>query len=142
MAYCIATVAMSAGGTITVNFSAALGRKLASAIKVAGIASPTASAHDTTGSGADGSSATPLVATPTLAQANELLVAWTYVNSGSGDTWTEATGWTALSGAPVIDTRILRVAYKIVSSTSSINYDPTNGASRAWTVNVESFKGA
>lgn len=141
-AYCIATSSLASGSTITVNFSAALGRKLASAVKASGIASPTASAYDASGAGGTATSTTPLVATPTLAQSNELLLAWSYINAGHVDTWTEATGWTQMTGAPVIDTRILRVAAKIVSSTTSINYDPVNGASRDWTTNVVCFKGA
>lgn len=125
------------GTTITVTFAATLGRKMAQAVKCSGL-----NGHDVTGSGVDGTTTTPVVATPTLTQANDLLLASTYLNSGYLDTWTEDADWTAVPNSPVIDTRILRLAWKKSTGTASENYEPTNSASRAITSYVDSYKGA
>lgn len=137
--YKVLTTQLSAGGTITVTFGATLGRKLASAYAVTGIAA--VSPLDVIGTGATATSTTPGIATGVTSAADEMLFVCTYINPGSVDTWTEDAAWQQSSVNAVVDTRIWRCASKIVSSTASVNYLATNSASRVWSTQNWSFKG-
>ena len=131
----IPSATLPAGSTITVAFGGSLGRKMASALSVSGV-----TAGDLFGFGSTGSDVAPTFTTGTLGASNSLVLAWTYVNSGYVDTWTESAGFTVLN-SPVIDTRIMRVAYSIRSSAAPVTYSATNSVARAWTATYASFVG-
>jgi hypothetical protein len=141
--WAIVTSAISPGATVVVPFNQEQGRKACSAIKVAGIQGPTASALDHAGPGASGSSTTPSITTSTFAQADTIVFTMTWLGSfgSAGDTWTEGANFTSL---PIVapDNRGFRTAYRIVSSSAAINYAPTNSVSRSWTTNYVAFKEA
>lgn len=136
-AYLIAPALIPAGTTITVPLMGTLGRRLAQAIYCEGLA-----AHDTTGTGVQASTTAPVVPTPTLAQADALLLAMSYINAGHLDAWTEDPDWTTVPGAPIVATRILRLAWKKATSTVSENYEPMNSVARTIASYVDSYQGA
>lgn len=77
----------------------------------------------------------------TLVQASEIAIGYAVIFGGSADSFTEDATYTTL-GSVVFGTTIIRVAYKIVSSTTAVSYAPTNGTSRNWGANVFTLMGA
>lgn len=142
--YAILTAPLTTSDTITVTFNATTSRKACTVLKASGMLSPTAAVRDLTGAGFTATvSTTPGFTTATFAQADTLIIAYTFVegSSASSDSWTEDPAWTSL---PVVnvETRPLRTAYKIVSSTTAVTYAPINGTARTWAANYEAYKGA
>lgn len=138
--YLILPSDLESGDIITVTTASSLGRKLGIAVAVTGI--DPASPLDAVAAGATGSTAAAMTITSgTLAHANSIVFAMTYISAGGVDAWTEASGWTSLDSVTV-ENRILRIAYKIVSATTPVTYAPTNGADRAWAMQLITFKGA
>lgn len=135
--YCENATAMT-GGSITGTFltSDAVLKTIHAAyvtgVKLSGSADIEVSAKNT--------SASPSVATGTLAQAAEVIFAACTVEGGSSTSLTEDAGFTNLSQTAVSDT--INLAAKVVSATTSVTYAPTLGASRHWGAAVKSFKGA
>lgn len=129
--------AMSSGGTITVTRSASTGVGYAAAISVSGM--DTSSPIDIQTAGSVGTATGYTLATGTLGQADELLVCFTYLSSGSGDTYVQPSGFTANTAASD-GTNVLRSGYLIVSSTTTTSPHPTWGVSRTYLGQVISFK--
>ena len=101
----------------------------------------TSSPLDKQGAGTTGTGTAPSIATGTLSQAAEIVIGYVFIANGDVDAFTEASGWTtggsiSLSGG----LSIVRWAYKVVSSTASVTYNPTLGTSRNYLANVMSYK--
>lgn len=131
--------AMSSGGTITVTRSASTGVGYAAAISVSGM--DTSSPIDIQTAGSVGTATGYTLATGTLGQADELLVCFTFLSSGSGDAYVQPSGFTANTAASD-GTNVLRSGYLIVSSTTTTSPHPTWGVSRTFLGQVVSFKAA
>lgn len=137
--YCANPVLLSSGGTITVTYGSTSGSKYASAISTSGLATTTP--LDKEGAGSQSSSAlSASVATGTLNQADELILGFVHCDNGGGDTFTEASGFTANSLASINPTGALHSGYQIVSSTSTVTYAPSWNVLRGYEGNVVSFK--
>lgn len=131
---------LPAGGTITVTYSGSSSDQQVSAISVGGVL--TSSALDTQGAGVKGTGTAPSSSTGTLASSSEIVLGFTHVHVGASDTFTEVAGFTSNTLAGSGAGSGLHSAYKIVSATTSVTYNPTLGTSRDYTSNVLSFKGA
>lgn len=136
---------LTTSDTITVTWAGAAGTKLAVAASIAGLA---ASPVDGNGAGATGafvapSTSPPTITTGTLAQPNEIVVGMVSVSGGDGDPFTEATGFTSMSGVstPLAAGSSLHWAYRTVASTAPVTYAPILGTSRTWVVNYVTLKG-
>lgn len=139
--YCANAIAMASGGTVTITYATSAGSKYYNAISVSGIA--TASPKDVEAAGfISTGTTTPSIATGTLAQADELVCGYILVGSASkNDAFTQASGFTAnTNGTAAVPTSILRSAYQIVASTSTVTYAPVLGTSRDCDANVITFK--
>jgi hypothetical protein len=134
---------IASGGSVTITYSSATGVKFGAIYKVSGTASSPADIDG--GTGASGTSSTnPSITTGTLAQANEIVFAWTVVIGDAGsDSFTQAADFTALTGVTLAGASggVLRMAYRIVSATTAVTYAPTLGTARDWAVNYVAFKG-
>lgn len=130
--YTFVTSTLSSGQAITVTYSGTGGSKLASAATISGLA-----ARDASGAGAFGTSTAPSIATGSLSWPAEIVLGYTQVSGGAGDSFTESPGFTSL--ASVLSTDALRAAYQIVSQAASVTYAPTLGTSRTWGANLLTF---
>jgi hypothetical protein len=137
--YCANASALSSG-TITAVFGTADATgKTVHAAYVTGIA--TASPVDIQVVANAGATASPSVATGTLAQASEVIFGAVIMAGGSADTFTEDTPeFTNLSRTQTVD--LVNLAAKVVSATTDLTYNPTNSNSRHQAAKVISFKGA
>lgn len=127
------------GGSITGSQTGgSSGNQYLSGASISGVA--TSNALDAQAAGTTSTGTTPSISTGVLAQANEIVIGWILIHNGSGDTFTEApgftTGGTVTGGSP----GAVRWAYEVVSSTSSVTYAPTLGTSEQYWTNVLSFK--
>lgn len=137
--------AVSSGATITATLSASTTGGFgfaAYAAQVSGIA--TSSSLDKTAS-SNTNSTSPSVSTGTLSQSSEIVFASSSVNAG-GNTcaYTEASGFTNLFKLYSQSQEDCAVAYQIVSSTSSVTYNPSwsNSGGNGMETMVASFKAA
>jgi hypothetical protein len=133
--WCFTAVDLPSGGTITATYTIVTGVKLIGAVAVSGCA-----AVDQQATGSTNTSTTPGQATGTLGWPNEIIFGMCQVASGAGDTYTEASGFTA--NTPALMTDALRWAYQIVASNASVTYAPGLGTSRTWGANTLTFSGA
>lgn len=126
------------GSTITLTTGPSPGAVALAALSVGGIIASTP--LDTQAAGTTGTGTTPSIATGPLAQATELIVGFADINNGHSDAFTESTGFTGFADIfPA--SRCLRLAYRIVASTTTVTYAPILGTSRNYVANVISFKG-
>jgi hypothetical protein len=103
----------------------------------------TTGALDVTPTPTTGSSTTPAIASGTLAQSDEVLIAMA-THTGGDATWAVDTGggYTQISENEDNDTgQTYSAQRKIVAATTSDTADWTLGASRSWTAILASFKG-
>ena len=139
VARCANPAALSSGSTITVSWSGS-GKSTIGACSVSGL-DPTAPL-DVTGTTVTGTGASATVSTGGLSQADEIVFGMV-ATSGTAGAFTQATGFTAFSSIGVGTGNIeTRWGYKIVSSTSSVTYNPSWATSRIYGANVYSFKAA
>lgn len=137
---CKVTEPIPAGTTITISNTVTT-RFAVAACSVSGIA---ASPFDQQTAGNAATDAAPTsLATGTLAQASEILIGAVAVNSGYNDTFTQPSGWTALTKGGVSGENGVHWGYKIVSATTAETYGPgALSASRTWLAGVTAYKGA
>ncbi len=129
------TITLPSGGTITVTYGATTPVKNIAAVSVTGCA-----AVNLIGVGALGTSTAPTIATAVLGWPNEIVIGLTQVSAGSGDTFTEAAGFTSLASS--LNGDGLHWAWQITMANSAVTYAPTLGTSRTWGVNTLTFSGA
>ena len=130
---------LAAGGTpdtITITYSGTLGAKAAVCIGLPGVTS----GHDVAPTTVNGSAATSSsIASGTLGQANEVIMAVVATaNQTAAPTW--GSGWTQIGVARQSGNPWLTVAYRIVSSTSSVNATTTWGTSVKFCSLLSSWK--
>lgn len=138
--YSANSASLPSGGTITVTFASATASHLTAAISVSGMAS--ASPLDAQGAGTiSAGGTTPSVSSGTLSKAPELVVGFVHISTGSGNTFTEASGFTANTPADRgAGGSILRWAYQIAPTTTSVTYAPVLGTAQVYGGNVITFK--
>jgi hypothetical protein len=125
------------GATITANYAATTGIKLAAAACISGamqIGNPT----EAEVAPATGASTSPslVMTTPTLSSAEIDICAYTVVTRAR-DTFTNTTGFSPL--ARVNSTSAIDGEYKIVSDMNAVTCAPTLGTSRTWGVSGRGF---
>lgn len=130
---------LSSGGSVTVTYTLAISSNgTAQGLSVSGmdLSSPldVVSAIDAnTGTG------TSIAVTP--GQADELIIGCVTIQLGaSGDSFVEAPGFTSLGTVGTSGTRLTYLAYKIVSSTALVTYNPTWTNSRGYVSQVTTWK--
>jgi hypothetical protein len=133
--YCVLTNDLPSGGTVTITFSATH----TGIVAVIGTSGITASPSDVQGAGVNSTTSTPSISTGVLANSNEIVFGVVGVNSGAGRTFTEPGTFAQIVNISSSD--LLHVAYAVVSSTSSVTYNPTPSASVSAWINVSSFIG-
>ena len=127
------TTALPIGSTITVNWTSGANTKFAVA---AGISLPSTGQPDQKVTAA-GTSAAPSATTGTLAQSNEIALAYCSDSNASGNiTW--AGGWTTLATDQTGSSTFQSLAYQQLASTSAVTASGTI-TSGAWDVNLITF---
>lgn len=89
---------------------------------------------------AHGTSSTPSATTGTTTQAAEVAIAATGHNSGLAAT--QAAGWIDLGQTTQFGSGRFIAAYKDLSATGAVTYNPTLGGSTDWTVQIVTIKTA
>lgn len=138
--YCENAAALATGGTIVGHITGSFQTIYISANSTTGIL--TASSLDINGAGTTGTGTSPSIATGTLAQASELVMAGCSRLSPGAETWTEASGFTTddtMTGTGT--TTKLHTAHQIVAATTTVTYAPAGSLSKAYRANVYTFKG-
>jgi hypothetical protein len=136
--------ALAEGSTITITYSSAVTAKCANVSCWNGLAS---SPLDQTNNNAGTGTSIDSGLTPTTTQADELVIGPAAVKGPTGDTFTPASGLTALTrvgtsgGAPTSNVT-LNSLYKIVSVIGQYNIAGTNSTSRDWGAIVLTYKAA
>lgn len=129
-----------ASGSITINHTNSAGgagqRRLATAWRVAN--TKTSSPLDVAASQAITTTASPTVASGTLAYSNEIAFGVAYQETAG--TYTKPAGWTDINNS-VSSLESLYTSYKIVSSTTTFNYNPTWSGSGTCGTLLCTFKG-
>ena len=135
---CQVTTQMTPGTTITVNYAVSTNNQAHLWLEeFTGIA--TSSAFDQTAA-ASGSSTSPSTgASGTLAQADELVVAWT--RNASAVVFTKGATYTDMPTASLGSNRS-NGEYKIVAATTAVTADGSLASSDAWTIALATYKGA
>jgi hypothetical protein len=125
------------GATITANYAATTGIKLAAAACIFG-AMVVGNPAETEIAPATGTSTSPslVMTTPALSPAEIDICAYT-VLTGAGDTFTNTTGFSALQR--VNNSSAINWEYKIVSDFNAVTCAPTLGTSRTWGVSGRGF---
>lgn len=133
------TAHLAAGGTITVTYASSTGEKTALAIGVPGLQLTSLLDQQ---SGVDHGTVLPDNSLATLFQQREFLFAAEGILAAATDTWTEQSGWTALTPATLGggSNLILRAAYQISSVTTAPRYNPTGNTSRTYTGTFNTYK--
>jgi hypothetical protein len=126
-----ATVAVPSGGTITVSAGTAT-TLLAAAVKLT-----TAGSVDQHGSGANNSNNNPLISTTTLAQATEVVLAYTFINNS--DLTLESTGFATVDTVVNAPSSTLVVSCSKTSATTLVAYSSTTSGSSSWVANYDTF---
>lgn len=136
-AWATLTNALPSGGTITVDFSTANGRKMVHAFTADGIdaSSPLAAV----GTATTATSASPSVSLGPFAQADNAIFAVLYLASPLSYP-TEDADYEWLSDTDV-DGRLWHAAGRVLASTAAETYNPTLPASKLWRANIIAFKG-
>lgn len=134
-----AATPLPAGDTITLAYTRAGSAPTLDA-QVAASLLPTVAAQDVVSSGATGTSTSPVVSTGALAASPELIQTATVLTAGGSDTWTEASGFTTFQTVTQAGNNALRIAYQLVTPTTSVIYAPTNSTSRNWAVSLATFR--
>jgi hypothetical protein len=136
--------ALSGGSVITINFNLAVTAKAANVSCWNGLSNaPLDQTSDKAGTG----TAIDSGLTPPTTQAEELVIGPAAVKGPIGDTFTPATGLTALTrvgttgGSPASNVT-LNSLYKIVSAIGQYNIAGTNSSSRDWGAIVMTYKAA
>lgn len=139
--YCIANANLDNTDTITVTYSATSGNKVVGVSSVSGV--NTSSPRDLGLVGSFGSGTAASTTTGTLAQADEIVFGYTWVNGGQGDGFTKDPSFSTL-GAYFADvgSSALHIEYRIVNSTVPVTNAATLGTSRNWISLAPTFKAA
>lgn len=137
--YCQNCPALNSGSTITVTFNNTGMSMYIGAVSVTGIVS--SGALDVQGAGTSTTGTTPSIATGTLARPNEIVFGFVHVDSGAGDSFTEAPGFTSDTPTSLASHSALHSAYRITNGTGSVTYAPVLGTSHLYGANVIGFKG-
>lgn len=133
---------LNSGSTISITYSGACATEgYASIFYITGLS---ASSGDVAVSGT-AVSAAPSLTSGALSQANEIVIgAIAQYNSSGFNTYTEATGYTMISKSASFgsDGVVLNAAYKTVSATTAVTYNPTpNGVpGAAGAMEIATFK--
>jgi hypothetical protein len=137
--------ALAATSTITITFTGSVTAKVANVSCWNGLVSTTPLDKEESifGTGTNIDSGL----TETTTQADELVIGPAGVNGPTGDTFTPASGLTALtrvgtSGGSATSNITLNSLYKIVTATGQYNIAGTNSASRNWAAIVVTYKAA
>lgn len=141
--YCPNARYLASGSTITVTFSGTGGVKYMNALSISGVSTSTTSSLDVQGPGSapDPFATSMTVASGTLSQANEIAIGWVFVGFSAGGTgFTDGSGFTNVSNN--VGTSRLSVSQQIVSSTSSVTYNPSGWANGYYGGNVITFREA
>lgn len=145
--YVVATADTPSGTPITVTYQSATGNKVAIAVKASGLVGPTSATWDSAATGCGESSTSAGVppepsyaCTSNYAQADNLLLAFTFVFNGNVDSIAYRDGWTMVDDVVFASVK-LAVAYKIVSSAVPVSFNPDlSNDTRSWASGVSVFK--
>lgn len=137
---CKVTTPIPAGSTIVIANSVST----RFAVAAASVSGTDASPFDQQTAGNAGADTAPTsLATGALAQADEILFGAVAVNSGYGDTFTQPSGWTALTKGGTAGENGVHWGYKIVAATTAQTYGPgALSTSRTWLAGVTAYKAA
>jgi hypothetical protein len=135
------TVQVEIGDNFTINYSNGTGQKQAIIFYVMGMASAPLDTYAVQTNNSGGSTSVSLAGP--LAQANELLIGYIYVQSGFSDTISvQDADYHFLTSVGLSGNSRLHVAYRIVGSTAGDTFANNLSASRTWYSGLLAFKGA
>lgn len=138
MAYCANPALLSSGGTITLTWTGAA-RVGAAAVSVSGLGLTTP--LDITGAGTTGTGTSDSIATGTLTQANEIIIAVTALSNTSAG-YAPGGSFTTLTAPTQGVNCTLLWSYQIVAVATTVTYAPSWTTSRTFGSNVFTFKQA
>jgi hypothetical protein len=131
------TTGLSAGGTVTVSFSAGVANiVLAAAVfRNTAAVSPVDAIASTAGA-----STSPSTGSVATTADYDLIVAAFAMGSGSPGTQTPGAGWVALTGTNVASSRYLAWQYRVLAAAGSTTPGMTTSVSRSWTGAAVAYK--
>jgi hypothetical protein len=130
--WCFRCIALGISKNITITYSAAnTNPKLAAAVSISNLAVLAVDQQNGTANvGGGGTGVVPTLTTGTLAQPASIVFGGIAINLGSGDAFTEASGFNSLTSSA--NGGQLHWGYKIVAANTAVTYTPVLGTSRAW----------